>query len=164
MSDVSPVDPPADGTSEIVLEAMSREDGKNSTVRVYRDRIEWLKEKSISSLPRPKSDPPVIPLSTVTSVKARTDGPLFSKVILRTTRYTIVFRMHSPQAVEVRDAIAQLLAGGPVASAEAQGAAPRPAPEPEPSDDDLRQLEALRDDGMLSPEEFEAAKAQLRSR
>ncbi len=42
-----------------------------------------------------------------------------------------------------------------------------PAPpvgrEPEPASEDLLQLEQLRDEGMLSPEQFEAAKAQLRS-
>ena len=113
MSDESPADPPTDDGTEILVEAMSREDGKNSTVRVYRDRIEWLKSESISSLPRPKDDPPVIPLHTVTSVKARKDGPLFSKVLVRTERKTIVFRMASAQAVEVRDTIAALLSEAP---------------------------------------------------
>jgi len=97
---------------DLVVEALSREDGKNSTVRVYPDRIEWIKEVSISSSARSKSDPPVIPMSTVASVKSRTDGPLFSKVFLRTATGQIVFRMHQPQAVMVRDAIAGLLAGG----------------------------------------------------
>lgn len=112
MSAESPTDPPTDPSSEVLVEALSREDGKNSTVRVYRDRIEWLKAQSISSLPRPKDDPPVIPLHTVTSVKARRDGPLFSKVLVRTDRKTIVFRMATAQAVEVRDAIAQHMEGG----------------------------------------------------
>ena len=112
MSDEAPANPATDPSSEILVEAMSREDGKNSTVRVYRDRIEWLKAQSISSLPRPKDDPPVIPLDTVTSVKTRKDGPLFSKVLLRTEQKTIVFRMVSAQAVEVRDAIAEQLVAG----------------------------------------------------
>jgi len=110
MNDESSPATPNDGTSAMLIEALRREDGKNSTVRVYPDRIEWLKEKSISSLPRGRSDPPVIPLHTVASVKVRKDGPLFSKVLVRTERNTIVFRMYSPQAVEVRDAIAGLLA------------------------------------------------------
>ncbi len=100
-------------SSEVVIEALSREDGKNSTVRVYRDRIEWIKEVSISSLPRGRSDPPVIPLQTVASVKAKKDGPLFAKVVLRTATGQIVFRMHQPQALAVRDAIDGLLSGGP---------------------------------------------------
>jgi len=103
--------PPA--AAPILIEGLSREDGKNSTVRVYADRIEWIKEESISSLPRGRSDPPVIPLQTVSSVKVRKDGPLFSKVLLRTERDTIVFRMYSPQAVEIRDAIAALLVRSP---------------------------------------------------
>lgn len=111
MSDEPRSDPPADSESELIIEAMSREDGKNSTVRVYPDRIEWLLSESISSLPRSKDQPPVIPLHTVASVKARKDGPLFSKVLVRTRARTIVFRMYSPQAVQVRDAINGLLAG-----------------------------------------------------
>ncbi len=162
MSDESPAGPPMDDDSEVVVEAMSREDGKNSTVRVYRDRIEWLKQESISSLPRSKSDPPVIPLHTVRSVKARTDGPLFSKVLIRTERSTVVFRMHSPQAVEVRDIIQDLLAGRPVASVEST-APSAAAPAPEPGGDDLRQLELLRDEGFLTSEQFEEARAQLGS-
>lgn len=109
MTDESPAGPPIDDESQVVVEAMSREDGKNSTVRVFPDRIEWLKSQSISSLPRPKDDPPVIPLHTVRSVKTRKDGPLFSKVLVRTDVKTIVFRMATTQAVEVRDAIAALL-------------------------------------------------------
>jgi len=95
--------------TEMVLEALSREDGKNSIVRVFRDRIEWVKQESISSLPRAKGDPPVIPLEMVLSVKCRRDGPLFSKVLVRTEQRTITFRMPSPQAVEVRDTVAGLL-------------------------------------------------------
>lgn len=157
--------PGATADASALVEALSREDGKNSTVRVYRDRIEWLKEQSISSLPRPKSEPPVIPLRDVRSVKARKDGPLFSKVLVRTGDQTIVFRMYSPQAVQVRDVIAALLAGedvAPVARADSAASAAF-SPPTEPADDDLRQLESLRDDGMISAEEFEAARAQLRS-
>jgi hypothetical protein len=162
MDEVSQHQPQADPATGIVIEALSREDGKNSTVRVFRDRIEWHKERSISSLPRPSSDPPVIPLSKVSSVKAKKDGPLFSKVVMRTDLGTIVFRMHSPQAVEVRDAIAGLLAAGPVAPDEAEATPPPPPPPPAaPAQDDLAQLEWLRDEGMLSPEQFEAARTQL---
>ena len=161
MDATSPPDPPATTDPEVVIEALSREDGKNSTVRVYRDRIEWLKEESISSRPRPKSDPPLIPLHHVSSVKVRKDGPLFSKVFVRTQRDTIVFRMHSPQAVAVRDAISGLLAAGP---REPAAAVVAPAAPPAPADDDVRQLEILRDDGMLSDEEFAAAREQLRTR
>jgi hypothetical protein len=161
MSDEPSPEPPAEAASDLVIEATSREDGKYSTVRVFPDRIEWIKERSISSLPRAKSDPPVIPLHTVRSVKARKDGPLFSKVILQAAGDTIVFRMHSPQAVEVRDAIAALVAAGPPVGRVAASAAPPAPPTPDTAGDDLRQLQLLRDEGFLSPEEFEAAKAQL---
>jgi hypothetical protein len=155
--------PPADPETGIVIEALSREDGKNSTVRVFRDRIEWHKERSISSMPRAKNDPPVIPLDKVSSVKAKKDGPLFSQVIMRTDFGTIVFRMHAPQAVAVRNAIAGLLAAGPVAPGDAAVAPspPPPAAPAAPAQDDLAQLEWLRDEGMLSPEQFEEARARL---
>jgi len=106
-------------SSEVVIEALSREDGKNSTVRVYRDRIEWIKQVSISSMPRGKNDPPVIPLRSVASVKAKKDGPMFAKVMLRTATGPIVFRMHQPQALAVRDAINALLSAA--ASARPEG-------------------------------------------
>lgn len=100
----------SDAESEVVIQALSREDGMNSTVTVFRDRIEWVKVETISSLPRSKDDPPVIPLAAVESVRARKDGPVFSKVLVRTASQTIVFRMISPKALQVRDAINELLA------------------------------------------------------
>ena len=159
MENALPPEAPAEDAGGLLVEALSREDGKTSTVRVYPDRIEWIKQQSISSLPRSKDDPPVIPLSTVTSVKARKDGPLFSKVLVRTQAGTVVFRMYSPQAVEVRDAIADALAAGPLPMAPSA-----PVLAPDPADDDLRHLESLRDEGLLTAEQFEAAKAALRSR
>ena len=104
-SDEHPPEEPGEADAGVLVEGLSREDGKNSTVRVYADRIEWIKAMSISSVPRSKSDPPVIPLSSVMAVKAKKDGPLFSKVILRTATGQIVFRMYHPQALQVRDAI-----------------------------------------------------------
>jgi len=162
MNDTSPPDLASEASPDLVIEALSREDGKNSIVRVYPDRIEWLKEVSISSLPRQKSDPPLIPLHTVASVKVRKDGPVFSKVFVRTRAQTIIFRMHSPQAVEVRDAIADLVAAGPRAPAE-RASAPPPPPAAAQGGEDLRQLELLRDEGMLTPEQFAAARTQLRA-
>lgn len=97
----------------MLAEAPSREDGKTSTVRVYPDRIEWIKEMSISSPPRGKSDPPVIPLDAVAAVKTKRDGPLFTKVFLRTPVGQIVFRMLHDQAAQVRDAIEAAKAARP---------------------------------------------------
>lgn len=118
MTDAPSAGTPVPVPSDLVIEALSREDGKNSTVRVYRDRIEWIKEVSISSLPRGRNDPPVIPLGSVVSVKAKNDGPLFAKVLLRTASGQIVFRMHQPQALAVRDAIEGLLSGATSETAE----------------------------------------------
>ena len=108
--DQPPVEEPEGGPVPLV-EALSREDGKNSTVRVYPDRIEWIKQMSISSVPRSRSDPPVIPIDAVAGVKAKKDGPLFTKVLLRTALGTVTFRMHHPQALQVRDAIEAARAG-----------------------------------------------------
>jgi len=104
-SDEHLADEPSGDGSDILFEALSREDGKNSTVRIYPDRIEWIKQVSISSVPRSKSDPPVIPMCSVAAVKAKKDGPLFSKVLLRTPTGQVVFRMYHPQALLVRDTI-----------------------------------------------------------
>jgi len=104
-TDDQPAPEPEGADPELLLEALSREDGKNSRVLIYPDRIEWIKATSISSVPRSKDDPPVIPMSSVLSVKAKKDGPLFSKVLLRTPAGQVVFRMYHPQALMVRDAI-----------------------------------------------------------
>lgn len=111
-SDQQPTEEP-EGGSELLVEGLSREDGKNSTVRVYPDRIEWIKQMSISSLPRPATDPPVIAMETVVAVKAKKDGPLFTKVLLRTKAAQIVFRMPHEQAFQVRDAIETAIANRP---------------------------------------------------
>ncbi len=104
---------PEGGGPDLLVQGFSREDGKNSTVRVYPDRIEWIKQMSISSVPRPASDPPVIPMETVVAVKAKKDGPLFTKVLLRTAKGQIVFRMPHEQAFQVRDAIETAIANRP---------------------------------------------------
>jgi len=109
MTDAPGAGTPVTAPSDLVIEALSREDGKNSTVRVFRDRIEWVKEVSISSLPRARNDPPVIPLPTVAGVKAKKDGPVFSKVQLRTANGPIVFRMIHSEAQAVTAAITALL-------------------------------------------------------
>ena len=112
-TDQHPAEEPDGDGSDLLVEAPSREDGKTSTVRVYPDRIEWIKEMSISSLPRPKDDPPVIPLDSVAAVKVKRDGPLFTKVVLRTSMGQIVFRILHEQAAEVRDAIEAAKAARP---------------------------------------------------
>lgn len=119
MTDAPGADDPVTAPSDLVIEALSREDGKNSTVRVFRDRIEWIKAVSISSLPRARNDPPVIALPTVSGVKLKKDGPVFSKVLLRTANGPVVFRMIHSEAQAVSSAIAGLLdpagSGGPSA-------------------------------------------------
>ena len=112
-SDQPPTDEQDGDASGLLIEALSREDGKNSTVRVYPDRIEWIKQVSISSVGRPASDPPLIPMQSVLAVKAKRDGPLFSKVLLRTATGQVVFRMPHEQAFQVRDAIETALADPP---------------------------------------------------
>lgn len=158
-------------TAELIIEALSRADGRNSTIRIYPDRIEWIQTQSISSMPRPIYEPPVIPMPMVISVKAKKDGPLFSKVLLRTFTQTLVFRMYAPQAVAVRNAINALLAArprelGPIpppAPPAPPLPPPSPPPPPEPGGDELLQLRALLIDGIITYEEFEVAKAQLPS-
>ena len=112
-SDQQPTEEREGEGSGILIEALSREDGKNSTVRVYPDRIEWIKQVSISSMPRPASDPPVIPMRSVAGVKVKRDGPLFTKVFVRTAQGQIVFRMPHEHAFGVRDAIEASMASLP---------------------------------------------------
>jgi hypothetical protein len=135
-----------------LLQTKSHEQGRNSTVTLYPDRIERVKDRSFGSLSRAVQDAEVIPTKAVSSVQATKDGLAFTKVTVFASGNTIEFRMPHDAAQRFKEAITRLLLEP----------APPPTAAPSPDvADQLTKLAALRDQGILTEEEFGAQKAKL---
>lgn len=136
-----------------ILEVVSKDAGRNATVRLYTDRIEREKPRSRLSVSSARQDFEVTPTRAVSSVQAVKDG-LSTKVIVFASGNTIEFRIHPhDDAHRFKDELTRLmLAGGAPATAAAA-----------PADrlEQLKQLGELRSSGVLSDEEFEAEKARV---
>lgn len=150
---ILPPPPAAAAPSGLVFEAKSHEEGRNSTVQVFEDRIERHRDRARTSLSRARQDAEVIPLRSVASVQAKKDGLVYTKVTVYASGNTIEFRLRHDEAQRMKDEITKLLlAGGSPAPAEV--VAPSVA-------DRVRELAQLRDEGLLSEDEFSAQKAKL---
>jgi hypothetical protein len=137
-----------------VFATMSHESGRNSNVVLYNDRIERTKPKSFGAVSRAKQDTEVIPIKSVSSVQAKKDGFVFTKVIVFASGNTIEFRIAHAEAVRFKDAIMGLVLNPPTTHA-------APAAAPVDVADQLRKLAELRNDGILTESEFAAQKTKL---
>lgn len=135
-----------------LLVVISHDEGRNARVSLYADRIERVQDRSMMSLSRARQDAEVIPLRSVSSVQAKKKG-IRTNVTVYATGNTIVFRLGHDEARQFKDEIARLLlareSGAPAAPAGGDVAA------------QIRQLAELRDQGLLTEEEFAAKKQQL---
>jgi hypothetical protein len=139
----------------IVFRCRSHEEGRNATVTLYRDRIERVKDKALGSLSKAKQDAEVIPLRSATSVQAKKDGLMFTRVTVYTGGNNIDFRIRHEDAQQFRDEVTKLLLQDPTSSV------PKPVEfQPDPLDQ-LKKLAELKDAGVVSEAEFEAKKKQL---
>jgi hypothetical protein len=138
--------------ADALLQTKSHEAGRNSDVTLYPDRIERVRQKSLGSLSKAKQDTEVIPMKSVSSVQAKKDGLIYTKVTVFTSGNTIDFRVRHAEAQTFKDAITQLL----LQPASAASTGP-----PVSLADELIKLGKLRDDGLLTDVEFEAQKAKL---
>jgi hypothetical protein len=111
------------------------------------------------------------PLDRINSI-ASTGGMVNGTIIVTVagTRSEIV-NVYKDDARRIADAVRETISRGSVPSftpTVTETAAPAPAPTAAPAGEDvyeqLRKLAALRDDGILTPEEFDAKKAELVSR
>lgn len=94
-------------------------------------------------------------MRSVSSVQAKKDGLMYTKVSVFASGNVIDFRFGHDEAQRFKDAIQKLL----LDPAAAGGGAPTPtAPD---NLDQLKKLAELRDAGVVSEEEFEAKKKQL---
>lgn len=139
----------------VLFEGKSHEDGRNATVTLYQDRIERVKERGFGSLSKARQDTEVTPMRSVSSVQAKKDGLMWTKVSIFASGNTIDFRFGHDEAQKFKDAIQKLLLDPAVAGGGAAG-----SPEPD-SLDQLKKLAELRDAGVVSDEEFQAKKKQL---
>lgn len=139
----------------ILFQGKSHEEGRNATVTLYADRIERVKERSMASLSRAKQDTEVTPLRSVSSVQAKKDGILWTKVTVYASGNNIDFRFHHEEAQEFKNEIQRLLLD-PAKS----GPPSTPPPAVDPLDQ-LKKLGELKNAGIISDEEFEAKKKQL---
>lgn len=131
----------------------SHESGRNSVVTLFPDRVERVKAKSLGSISRANQDAEVIPVRSVSSVQAKKDGVLFTKVTVYASGNTIEFRFPHDDAARFKAALQQLLLA-PAPSA-------TPATAPVDVADQLAKLAALRDQGVLTEDEFAAQKAKV---
>lgn len=140
-----------------VFVGQSHESGRNATVTLWPDRIERVKAASFGSLSRAKQVVEVTPIRAVTSVQTKKDG-FFTKVTVFASGNNIDFKFGHSEAAAFREAIQRLILAPAVV------AAPVVMQQGPDLADQLMKLAALRDQGILSPDEFAAEKAKLLAR
>ena len=173
---------PAAPVERPIVEVTSHIDGKNAKVRVFVDRIEWERPKSVSGAKvgaammtgglslavsngvksRAGAGTEVIYMDSVTSVTTKRDTMFNDCVSVITAGNTIDFRVSKSEAESLKAAIlnARTALRQPSQPAPTYGYAPPPAPAAELSlADKLKQLADLHAAGVLSDAEFAAAKA-----
>jgi hypothetical protein len=158
--------PPPEGA---LWRGISHEAGRNAVVTVWPDRIERTKPTSKLSLTGMlaggQEDLEVIPMKSVSSVQVRR-GAWYHDVTVYASGNTIVFAMDAADAEQVRGIVMeQVLHGSAPAAAPASAAPSQPAAASgDAVIEQIRKLGELRDAGLLTPEEFEAKKAELLGR
>lgn len=138
----------------ILYRCKSHEEGRNSTVTLYRDRIERVKDRSLGSMSKAKQDAEVIPLRSASSVQAKKDGLVYTKVTVFASGNTVEFRMRHDEAQHFKNLISDMLVRGSAGPSEAPSSSGDFA-------EQIKKLGELRDEGLLTEEEFQAKKKQL---
>jgi hypothetical protein len=138
----------------ILWQGKSHEQGRNSDVTLYANRIERVKEKSRVSLSSAKQDTEVTAIKNVSSVQAKKDGLVFTAVTVFASGNNIVFRLRHEEAQRFKRLIEGLILG------ETEPASPKTLPVADPVEE-IRKFAELRDSGLLSEEEFQAKKQQI---
>ncbi|WP_026373839.1 SHOCT domain-containing protein [Agrococcus lahaulensis] len=164
-----------------VLEFTSHIAGKNAKVRVYRDRIEWDRKSLLGTGGKAvlaagtaglsyfatgvtgKRDTEMIPIKSISSITTK-KGVLNTLMTFITTGNTIEMNVSHSEAVKVKDLVQTLMLTGdapaqapelPTADARQAAAAPTDITV------ELQKFAALRDQGVITSEDFEAKKRQL---
>lgn len=171
--------------SERLMQFKSHIAGRNATVNIYSDRIEWDRPRWVSgskitagvltgglsllgaSVRSSKAGTEVIPIKAISSVTTKRDGLLFTKVMVTCSGNTLDFRVPHGDSGAIKSLLTDLVLGRHPAqtSTSSASSAPTVAPSSAPSiADELSKLAALRRDGVLTDEEFDAQKQKLLER
>lgn len=165
-----------------VLEFTSHIAGKNAKVRVYRDRIEWSRKGWIGAKTRhitgaatfgmsylvtgtkTVDDGEVIPIRTISSITSKR-GMLNTLLTFITTGNTLEMNVSHKEAAAVKDLVQTLMLNpdapvAPTVLPSAEAPAPATAAEPDVAAE-LQKFAALRDQGIITADDFEAKKRQL---
>lgn len=178
------------GEPQPIMEVESHISGKNAKVRLWPDRIEWERPRGVSGgkitagvmtgglsllatgVKGGKDEHDMVLLKNVTNVSSKKDGIVYYAVEVQTASggavNSVAFRVSKVEAAQFRTAVLNAMH-----ELEAKASAPvivqqTPVPEPVLGTPDLathlQQLASLRDQGILTEEEFAAKKADILSR
>jgi hypothetical protein len=147
-----------DAAAGAIFVGMSHESGRNAKVTLYRDRIERVKERSRVSMNSARQDTEVTAIKSVTSIQAKKDGMVFTKVAVYGSANDIEFRFRHEDARKFKDAIMRLILEGPATTVTVETPAMPDVAE------QLKKLAELRDAGVITADDFEAKKAELLAR
>lgn len=87
-----------------ISEFTSHIDGRNATVCIYPDRIEWRKRSLVG-----RGDTAMIPVRQIQGVTSQRAGLLYRLVQVKTGSGTIGFRVAKAQADAIRSTITDLI-------------------------------------------------------
>lgn len=136
--------------AEPLLTVESRDEGRNARVHVWPDRIERVRARSFGSLSRSPQDTEVTPMHAVSSVQTERKG--FRTIVrVHATGNSIDFRVPHDDAVRFKELVTRL---------SLESHAPGTAI-PKSAVDQVRELAELRDQGLMSPDEFEQKRREL---
>ncbi len=153
-----------------LMEFTSHIEGRNATVAIYQDRIEWGRSSwhapggataavltgGLSlALSGKRRDTNMIPIRQIQGVTMHRAGLRYTVVKVATAADVMEFHVAKAQAEEVKATITRLMLGGG-----APAAAPSPVAAASVADE-LAKLVQLRDSGVLTSQEFAAQKARL---
>jgi len=185
--------PEVQGGPQPLFEVTSHIEGKNAKVRLWPDRIEWERKRGVSGgkitagimtggasllltgVKGGKDAFDMVLLEHVVNVSNKKDGLLYHLVEVQTASggavNTTAFRVSRDEAAQFRQAILNAIQAQKAISTQAvnvtvaqQQAPAAPAPAAPDLAAQLQQLAGLRDAGVLTPEEFDAKKAEILAR
>jgi hypothetical protein len=157
-------------------------EGKNATVEVYADRVEWTRPRGLSAakltaglmtggasfvatgVRSGKAGTEMIPVKSISSVTTKRDGLLYTKVSAICSGNTIDFRVSHAEAQPIKELLTSLVLGTHPAqqAGSPQAASQTPAAVVAPDAmEQLRKLGELHQAGILTEEEFQAKKSEL---
>jgi hypothetical protein len=142
----------------ILFEGTSHDAGRNAKVTLYKDRVERVKPRAFGSVSKASQDMEVTPIKSVTSVQTKKHG-IRTEVTVYASGNTIEFRFGHSEANRFKTAIMGLV----LEPREAASASPAAPPVAVDVADQLERLAKLRDQGVLSEEEFQTQKGKLLS-